>query len=31
VLDAMSGRIPYLEIFGDDYPTADGTGYSVHR
>jgi len=25
VLDAMSGRIPYLQIFGDDYPTADGT------
>jgi UDP-glucose 4-epimerase len=25
VLDAMSGRRPYLQIFGDDYPTADGT------
>ena len=25
VLDAMSGRIPYLQIFGDDYPTPDGT------
>ena len=25
VLDAMSGRTPYLQIFGDDYPTADGT------
>ena len=25
VLDAMSGREPYLQIFGDDYPTPDGT------
>ena len=25
VLDAMSGRRPYLQIFGDDYPTPDGT------
>lgn len=25
VLDAMSGHTPYLQIFGDDYPTADGT------
>ena len=25
VLDAMSSRVPYLRIFGDDYPTADGT------
>lgn len=25
VLDAMSGRTPYLQIFGEDYPTADGT------
>ena len=25
LLDAMSGRSPYLQIFGDDYPTADGT------
>ncbi len=25
VLDAMCGRIPYLQIFGDDYQTADGT------
>lgn len=25
VLDAMGGRSPYLQIFGDDYPTADGT------
>jgi UDP-glucose 4-epimerase len=25
VLDAMSGRSPYLQIFGDDYPTDDGT------
>jgi UDP-glucose 4-epimerase len=25
LLDAMSGRTPYLQIFGDDYPTADGT------
>ena len=25
VLDAMAGRRPYLQIYGDDYPTADGT------
>jgi UDP-glucose 4-epimerase len=25
VLDAMAGRIPYLQIFGDNYPTPDGT------
>jgi UDP-glucose 4-epimerase len=25
LLDAMSGRSPFLQIFGDDYPTADGT------
>jgi UDP-glucose 4-epimerase len=25
ILDALSGRSPYLQIFGDDYPTADGT------
>lgn len=25
VLDAMSGRTPDLQIFGNDYPTADGT------
>ena len=25
VLDAITGRIPTLQIFGDDYPTADGT------
>jgi UDP-glucose 4-epimerase len=25
VLDAMGGRSPYLQIFGDDYPTPDGT------
>jgi UDP-glucose 4-epimerase len=25
VLDAISGRTPRLQIFGDDYPTADGT------
>jgi UDP-glucose 4-epimerase len=25
VLDVMSSREPYLQIFGDDYPTADGT------
>lgn len=25
VLDAMSGREPYLQIFGDDYSTPDGT------
>jgi len=25
VLDAMAGRRPYLQIFGDDYPTDDGT------
>jgi UDP-glucose 4-epimerase len=25
LLDAMSGRLPYLQIFGDDYPTPDGT------
>jgi UDP-glucose 4-epimerase len=25
VLDAMSGRELYLQIFGDDYPTPDGT------
>ncbi len=25
VLDTMSGREPYLQIFGDDYPTPDGT------
>ena len=25
VLDAMAGRRPYLQIFGDDYPTPDGT------
>ncbi|MEB3199678.1 MAG: UDP-glucose 4-epimerase GalE [Synechococcaceae cyanobacterium] len=25
VLDVMGGRCPYLQIFGDDYPTPDGT------
>jgi UDP-glucose 4-epimerase len=25
LLDAMGGREPYLQIFGDDYPTPDGT------
>ena len=25
VLDVMGGRRPYLQIFGDDYPTPDGT------
>jgi UDP-glucose 4-epimerase len=25
VLDVMAGRSPYLQIFGDDYPTPDGT------
>jgi UDP-glucose 4-epimerase len=25
VLDVMGGRSPYLQIFGDDYPTPDGT------
>lgn len=25
LLDAMSGRTPYLQIFGDDYSTDDGT------
>jgi UDP-glucose 4-epimerase len=25
VLQAASGQRPYLEIYGDDYPTADGT------
>ena len=25
VLDVMGGRSPYLQIFGDDYPTEDGT------
>jgi UDP-glucose 4-epimerase len=25
LLDAMGGRSPYLQIFGDDYPTVDGT------
>jgi len=25
VLEAMAGRRPYLQIFGDDYPTPDGT------
>ncbi len=25
VLDAMAGRSPYLQIFGDDYATPDGT------
>lgn len=25
LLDAMTGREPSLQIFGDDYPTADGT------
>lgn len=25
VLDVMSSREPYLQIFGDDYPTPDGT------
>jgi UDP-glucose 4-epimerase len=24
-LDALSGRIPALQLFGDDYPTPDGT------
>jgi UDP-glucose 4-epimerase len=24
-LDAISGKRPYLQIFGDDYPTPDGT------
>ena len=26
VLDAMTGRSPYLQIFGDDFDTPDGTG-----
>ncbi len=26
VLDALSGRIPELRVFGNDYPTPDGTG-----
>ena len=32
VLDTMSGREPYLQIFGDDYPTPDGTciRYYIH-
>ncbi|MFY8148883.1 MAG: UDP-glucose 4-epimerase GalE [Prochlorococcaceae cyanobacterium] len=25
VLDVMAGRLPYLQIYGDDYPTPDGT------
>jgi UDP-glucose 4-epimerase len=25
VLDVMGGQLPYLQIFGDDYPTPDGT------
>ena len=25
LLDAMAGRRPYLQIYGDDYPTPDGT------
>ena len=25
LLDAMSGRLPYLQVFGDDYDTPDGT------
>ncbi|MEB3349975.1 MAG: UDP-glucose 4-epimerase GalE [Cyanobacteriota bacterium] len=25
VLDVMGGREPYLQIYGDDYPTPDGT------
>ena len=25
VLDVMGGRRPYLQIYGDDYPTPDGT------
>ena len=25
LLDALTGRKPYLQIFGDDYPTPDGT------
>jgi UDP-glucose 4-epimerase len=25
VLDVMAGRRPYLQIYGDDYPTPDGT------
>lgn len=25
VLDALTGRKPYIEIFGNDYPTSDGT------
>ncbi|QCH14435.1 UDP-glucose 4-epimerase GalE [Synechococcus sp. CB0101] len=25
VLDVISGRRPYLQIYGDDYPTPDGT------
>jgi UDP-arabinose 4-epimerase len=25
VLDAAAGRIPHLTVFGDDYPTRDGT------
>jgi UDP-glucose 4-epimerase len=25
VLEAMAGRRPYLQIYGDDYPTPDGT------
>jgi UDP-glucose 4-epimerase len=25
VLDAVTGRIPHLQIYGEDYPTADGT------
>ncbi|MGL3710328.1 UDP-glucose 4-epimerase GalE [Leptospirillum ferriphilum] len=26
VLDAIAGRIPSLRVFGNDYPTPDGTG-----
>jgi len=25
ILDALSARRPYLQIYGDDYPTSDGT------
>ena len=24
MLDAITGRIPHLQVFGDDYPTPDG-------
>ena len=26
IAQVLTGKLPYLQVFGDDYPTADGTG-----